>query len=118
MENGINRIARAELETIVTLKSLPLHTLTVDKGAVLAAFVHHVELAALGDDEGVVARDPWVSNDQVFFHLATDGEWAVVEIERALLGPLYENQAGKDAGAEAGNGSDDGLGRHGAESRA
>ena len=118
MEDGINRVARAELETIVALESLPLHALAVDKGAVLAAFVHHVELAAFGDNEGVVARDPRVSNDQIFFHLAPDGEWAVVEIERALFGPLHENQAGKDAGAEAGDGSDDGLCRHGAESRA
>ena len=60
----------------------------------------------------MVARDPGIGNDQVLLHLAADAEWAVVEIECALLRSLNEDQAGKDARAEPGDRTDDGLGRH------
>jgi hypothetical protein len=52
--------------------------------------------SALGDDQGMIAGNPRVSDDQVFVNFASDAERSVIEIERPLLAALDENQAGEN----------------------
>ena len=117
MEYGVDGVAGAEFQTVVAIENLSLNALPVHERAMFAALVHNKKLAVLGDDDGVVARDPGIGNDQVLLHLAANTEGAVVEIERSLFGSLNEDQAGKDAGTQAGNRTDNGLSRHGATGR-
>src|SRR5947209_2467182 len=114
MEYGVDGVAGAEFEAVVALENLSLNALPVHERAMFAALIHNKKLAVLRNDNGVVAGDPGIGNDQVLLHLATNAEWAMVEVERALLGSLNEDQAGKNAGTQAGNRTDDGLSRHGA----
>src|SRR5215469_10089404 len=112
MKNGVDRVASAELQAIIALEKPALYPLAVDKRSVLAALILDVELAALRSIQRMVARDPRIRDRQVFLHFPADGERAVIQIQRALLGSLNENQAGEDPGLNAGDRADDGLGGH------
>ena len=114
IKNRIDSIAGTKFEAVIALQCLTLlNSLSVDKCAVLAALVFDVKAAILRDDERVVARNPRVGDRQVLFNLAANRERRVIEIQRALLGPMHKNNAGKHTGADAGDRADDGLGSHG-----
>src|ERR1700745_2167221 len=109
MEDGVNVIASAEFQTVVSFKRLALDPLAVDKRSMLAALIFDKKFAIVGDDKRVVAGNAWVGNGQVFLHLAADAERGVIKVQSALLGSVNKDQAWKDTGADAGNGADNGL---------
>src|SRR6058998_2931902 len=98
MKNGVNRIARAKLKTVISIERFTFHAFAIDEGAVLAALVLDKELPACRNDEGMIAGNPGVGDYEIFFQLSTNSERAVVEVHGALLGPVNENEAGKDSG--------------------
>ena len=97
MKDDVGNIAHAELDAIVALQRLALHPLAVDERSMLAALVDDAELAVFGGDQGVVAGDARVGDDQVLVHLAAHRERSVVEVDGALVVPLHENQGGKNS---------------------
>src|SRR5215470_15159505 len=112
MENRVDGVTSAEFKPVIALKLPALDPFAVDECAMLAALVLDKKLSALGNYDCMVTRHAGIGDDQVFLHLAANAKGAVVEIESALLGPLDEDEAGKDTGTEAGNRADNGLGRH------
>src|SRR5215472_9293781 len=112
MEDGVNSIAGAEFQTVVALKHFALYPLAIDKRSMLAPLVLDEKFAVVGDDQGVIAGNPRVGDGQIFLHFAADGERSVIKVQSALFGSLNKDKAGKDTGTDAGNGADNGLGRH------
>jgi len=84
-------------DAIIALERLPLHPFAIDESSVLAALVDDAELSVFGCNQGVVAGDARVGDDQVLIHLAAHRKWRVVEVDGALVVPLHENQGGKNS---------------------
>src|SRR6185437_3784621 len=88
-----------------------------DKGSMLAALVFDVELAAFGNDQGMVAGNPGIGYRQVLFDLSSDAERAVVKVQGALFISVNKDQAGKHSRSDPRNRADDSLSSHGALDR-
>ena len=97
IEDDVGNIAHAEFKAVVFFQDLPLHSLAINEGPMLAALVDDVETSIFGNDDCVIARNARVGNDEILINLATDGERAVVEIDGLLFIALHEHQGGKDS---------------------
>ena len=95
IENHVYRFANAKLETVIFLESLALDAFSIDVGSVLATLIDDAKLPIFRNDKSMFTRDPRIGDHQIFIHLAADAEGAVVEIDRALLVALHENQRRK-----------------------
>src|SRR5690242_20227141 len=103
MEDHVNCVASAELQTIIPLQSFALDSLTVDEGSVLAALILHIKLPIVRHDQRMVARHAGIGDCQILLHLAANGERSVIEIEGALLAALNKDQARKDTRSDPGD---------------
>jgi hypothetical protein len=63
IEDHVGDIANSKFQPVVALQRLALDFLAIDKGAVLAALVHHAEFAVFRDDHGMVTGDAGVGDD-------------------------------------------------------
>lgn len=95
-KDHVRDFAYAEFEPVVALQALALYALTVNECSVLAALIDNKEIAILGDNHGVITRDPWIGNYEVFIDLAPHGKRRAVEHDGALLIALHINERRKD----------------------
>src|ERR1700682_440573 len=99
VEDDVGGVARAKLQAVVTLKSLSLDALAVNKCAVLAALIYEKKTLAFQDNLGVVARYARIGDDKVFVYLTSHTERSAVEDNIFLLIALHQHQGGKHARA-------------------
>jgi hypothetical protein len=101
IEENIGRIARPKFQTIAALQFLTLDALAIHECAVLAAQVDQKELLSFLLDLRVVARNPWICDDQILINLSSNGEGGAVQDDILLLTPLHKDKGGKHTGARS-----------------
>src|SRR4029077_1595145 len=92
VEDDVRNVAHAELDPIVPLQSLALDPFAIDESSMLAALIHYAELSVLRGNQGVVAGDARIGDDQVLIDLSAHRERSVVKVDVALVVPLHENE--------------------------
>ena len=96
MENDVGDVANTEFDAVVALQILALNPLAVDERSMFTALVNDEEFSVFGCDQGVIAGDTRVGDDQVLVDFPSYGEGSVVEIEGALLVALNEDECRED----------------------
>jgi len=112
VEDDVRNVAHAELDPIVPLQSLALDPFAIDESSMLAALIHYAELSVLRGNQGVVAGDARIGDDQVLIDLSAHRERSVVKVDVALVVPLHENESGKNPRTRGRNRACDGWISH------
>src|ERR1700751_3651582 len=111
-EDDVGDVAHSEFHPVIALELLALDSLAVYVSSMLASLIDNKEVAVLGNDQRMVARDSRIRNYEVLVDLPPHRERRPIHDDRALLISLNVNQGGKDVRAWIGVNSRDGWKGH------